>query len=166
MSKTKKSPFIVIVEILSSGCLAVMFIIVMLGILTRYVMVRPLFWTAELSRYLMIYMVFIGGALSFRNEKHPSLNFVIDKLPKKYRQVWDLVIDVFVLVVLCVFMYAGWHMISQKLVGRTPALRVSYRFIYLAIPLGGLTMTIETILRMIGRVKKILNPPVESAELQ
>ena len=155
MNPNQKSVYIRIVEFISSGSLLVMFLVVMIGVFSRYVMTSPLFWTAELSRYLMIYMVFIGSTLSFRNDKQPSLTFLIDKLPATWRSVWDIIIDLFIIAVLAIFVINGWDMVSEKLVGRTPAMRISFRFVYLSIPLGGLSMLIEIVLRLVRRVKKI-----------
>lgn len=152
--KTKMS-FIRIIETISNVSLAFMFLIVMLGVFSRYIMSRPFVWSDELSRYLMIYMVFLGGTVSFRAEKHPSLNFLIDKLPSKWRYVWDSIIDILLLLVLVFLIIGGWEMVTNKPIGRTPALRIKYSWIYLAIPLGSLCMGAETLLRFIRRIQKV-----------
>jgi TRAP-type C4-dicarboxylate transport system permease small subunit len=149
-----KINFIRIIETICNASLAVMFVIVMLGVVSRYVMSRPFVWSDELSRYLMIYMVFLGGTISFRAEKHPSLTFLIDKLPPKGRLIWDSIIDLLLVMVLLFLVFGGWEMVTHKPVGRTPALRIKYSWIYLAIPIGSMFMLAETILRFIRRIKK------------
>ncbi|RFU93770.1 TRAP transporter small permease [Sphaerochaeta halotolerans] len=153
MGIKERISFIRIIETISNASLAVMFLTVMLGVISRYIMSRPFVWTDELSRYLMIYMVFLGGTISFRAEKHPSLNFLIDKLPPRWRFVWDSGIDVLLMLVLLFLVFGGWEMVTHKPIGRTPALRVKYSWIYLAIPLGSLCMFAETVMRFIRRIK-------------
>jgi TRAP-type C4-dicarboxylate transport system permease small subunit len=157
MGVKKKINFIGIIKMISNVSLAFMFLIVMLGVFSRYIMSSPFVWSDELSRYLMIYMVFLGGTLSFRAEKHPSLNFLIDKLPSTWRYVWDSIIDILIMLVLLFLIIGGWEMVTHKPIGRTPALRIKYSWIYLAIPLGSICMFAETVLRFIRRIHKVKN---------
>ncbi len=161
-----KISFIRIIEFISNLCLAVMFFTVMLGVFSRYIMSRPFVWSDELSRYLMIYMVFLGGTVSFRAEKHPSLTFLIDKLPTRWRFVWDSIIDLLLLLVLFLLVFGGWEMVTNKPIGRTPALRIKYSWIYLAIPLGSVCMFSETVMRIIRRIKKNRDNPSQNNEVQ
>lgn len=147
--------FIEIVKAASNVCLAAMFVVVMIGVVSRYVMASPIRWSDELARYLMIYMVFLGSAVSFRAEKHPSLTFLIDKLPKNARLIWDSVIDLLVLVVLVMVIHGGLEMLDGPS-GRTPALRMRYSWIYVAIPIGGAAMVIEVCLRILSRVLRVV----------
>ena len=155
MEKSGKSLYIRVIEILSNMSLAFMFVIVMFGVISRYVMSSPYFWSDELSRYLMIYMVFLGSTLSFREEKHPSLTFLIDKLSPKRRAIWDLLIDLLLISVLIMLISGGLEIMTHKPIGRTPALRIKYTWVYLAMPLGGSCMIIEIILRMSRRLKNL-----------
>lgn len=155
MDKGGKSLYIRVIEILSNMSLAFMFVIVMFGVISRYVMTSPYFWSDELSRYLMIYMVFLGSSLSFREEKHPSLTFLIDKLNPKYRTIWDTAIDLLLISVLVMLILGGLEIMTHKPIGRTPALRIKYTWVYLAMPLGGSCMIIEIIIRMSRRVKNL-----------
>jgi TRAP-type C4-dicarboxylate transport system permease small subunit len=163
MKQREKSLFMQIIEIISNLSLAMMFIIVMLGVMTRYILKSPFFWTDELSRYLMIYMVFLGSTLSFRAEKHPSLTFIIDKLPAKWHLTWDFIIDVLLLAVLVTLTIGGWEMMTSKPIGTTAALRIKYTWVYLAIPLGGVSMIAEIALRFYRRLIKFRKKVLESA---
>jgi TRAP-type C4-dicarboxylate transport system permease small subunit len=163
MKQREKSLFMQIIEIFSNLSLAMMFMIVMLGVITRYIMKSPFFWTDELSRYLMIYMVFLGSTLSFRAEKHPSLTFIIDKLPAKWRFAWDSIIDILLLAVLVMLTIGGWEMMTSKPIGTTAALRIKYTWVYLTIPLGGVSMIAEIALRFYRRLIKFRKKVPESA---
>lgn len=142
-----------LVELVSSGCLAVMFVVVMLGVFSRYGMASAIRWSEELARYLMIYMVFLGSTLSFRAKKHPALNFLIDKLPPRLRLFWDFAIDFLIVAVLLLLIYGGIEKFEGP-IGRSPALRVRYTWVYLAIPLGGVAMLIERCKRIVLRFRQ------------
>ncbi len=155
MRHRETSLFINLISIVSNLSLVFMFVIVMIGVFSRYIMSSPLFWTDELSRYLMIFMVFLGGTLSFRAKKHPSLTFLIDKLPTKIRTYWDIGVDILLITVLVLLLYGGLRMMFQKPIGRTPALRIKYTWAYLAMPLGSACMIIENIWRIVNRIKAL-----------
>lgn len=151
----KKPLFIRIIETISNCTVAIMFFSVMAGVISRYILKSPLFWTDELSRYLMIYMVFFGSALSFRADKHPSLTFIIDKLPKKLRLIWDSTIDLLLLVIILLVILGAIDMITSGPAGYTPSLRIKFIWVYWAIPLGSASMLVEIIFRLIKRIKKL-----------
>lgn len=148
-----KLTLIRLVEVISSGCLSAMFIVVLLGVFSRYGMASAIRWSEELARYLMIYMVFIGSTLSFRAEKHPALTFLIDKLPERLRYYWDYAIDFLVVAVLFLIIYGGIQQFEGP-IGRSPALRVRYTWVYLSIPLGGGAMLLERSIRIISRIRQ------------
>jgi TRAP-type C4-dicarboxylate transport system permease small subunit len=155
MEKAKKSIFIKLIEIVSNVSLAIMFISVMAGAISRYILKSPLFWTDELSRYLMIYMVFLGSTLSFRDNKHPSLTFIIERLPDKSRMIWDSIIDIFIMAVLIMLTLGAINMMTSGPVGFTPSLRIKFSWVYLAVPLGGISMLLEIAARLFKRIKRI-----------
>jgi len=162
----KKPLFIQILEIISNCSMAIMFLSVMAGIISRYILKSPLFWTDELSRYLMIYMVFFGSALSFRAEKHPSLTFLIDKLPKKPRMIWDSIIDLLLIAIIVLVIVGGMDMITTGPVGYTPSLRIKFTWVYWAIPLGSASMLIEIIFRLIKRIQNLSRLNVSTSKEQ
>jgi len=162
----KKPLFIQILEIISNCSMAIMFLSVMAGIISRYILKSPLFWTDELSRYLMIYMVFFGSALSFRAEKHPSLTFLIDKLPKKPRMIWDSIIDLLLIAIIVLVIVGGMDMITAGPVGYTPSLRIKFTWVYWAIPLGSASMLIEIIFRLIKRIQNLSRSNVSTSKEQ
>lgn len=150
-----KLTLIRLVEFISSGCLAAMFVVVMLGVFSRYGMASAIRWSEELARYLMIYMVFLGSTLSFRAEKHPALTFLIDKLSERQRRIWDFAIDFLVVAVLVLLINGGIQKFEGP-IGRSPALRVRYTWVYLAIPLGGGAMLLERSMRIVSRIRQLL----------
>ncbi len=154
--KAKKPIYILLIEVLTNASLILMFLSVMAGVITRYILKSPLFWTDELSRYLMIYMVFLGSTLSFREGKHPSLTFIVDSMSAKTHRVWDSIIDLFLIAVLVMITAGSFDMMFSGPVGYTPSLRIKFSWVYLAIPLGGISMIAEILLRLIRRLRNKL----------
>lgn len=123
--------------------LAIMFVVIILEVLFRYVFALPVFWTEELARYVMFYMVLIGSAAAAREDMHPALTFVIGGFAVRFRRWWRLFIDVLVFFVLVVVFWQGCVMATEERIGRTAALRISFFWVYLALPIGAFLMMVE-----------------------
>ena len=128
-----------------------MFGVTIFGILNRYVLVRPVFWTAELTRYMMFYMVTIACGIVFRENKHPALLIVLDKMPDKIRRRWSFIIDVLIFASYVVVIKEGFAMAVDALIMRTPALRIPFFYVYMALPIGGILMAFQIIFKYIVR---------------
>jgi len=125
--------------------LAMMFAVIMWEVVARYVLASPAFWTEEFARYVMFYMVLLGSAAAVREDKHPSLTFVIQKFSAGFRRKWKLVLDGLVFLVLAVIFWEGCVMAVEEWIGKTPALRISFFWVYLALPIGACLMMVEIV---------------------
>lgn len=52
-----------------------------LQVLSRYVLVAPLPWTEELSRFLLVWVTFLGAASVTRRKLHIAVEFLSGKFP-------------------------------------------------------------------------------------
>ena len=60
--------------------------IVTIEVILRYVFGHSLIFTEELSRYLMVWVVFLGGAIAIRDGSHIRINVLVKRLSVKTRQ--------------------------------------------------------------------------------
>lgn len=142
-----------LIEISVSSLLALMFIIVIISIFFRYIINLPIFWTEELARYIMFYMVMLGSAAAFRQERHPALLFIIQKFPIKFVKVWNFIKDIIIIIILIIILKEGYLMAVGEMIMKSPALRISFFWIYLALPIGALLMISQIIANYIFRKK-------------
>ena len=134
-----------IIKTLVSLLLVFMFIIVIIGIFFRYIINIPIFGTEEFARYIMFYMVMLGSAVAFREEKHPALLFVIQKFPIKFLRVWNFIKDIIIIIILIIIFKEGYLMAVDEMIMISPALRISFFWVYLAFPIGALLMIFQII---------------------
>ncbi len=137
------------IRVTTAILLMIMFVVIILEVVFRYVLTSSPFWTEELARYVMFYMVLVGSAAAIREEKHPSLTFVIQKFSAGFRRKWKLLLDGLVFLVLAVVFWEGCVMAVEEWIGKTPALRISFFWVYLALPIGACLMMVEIIAKNI-----------------
>lgn len=107
-------------------------------VLTRYILPKPSNFTEETARFLLIWMVFLGGASATRRGTHLSLDLLTEKLPARFAR-WVINGSVF-LFSLGVFVIGGGRLVQVvlQLGQRSPAMDIPMGLIYLVVPISGL----------------------------
>ena len=117
-------------------CLVAMSGVVFTNVGLRYLSGQSIPWADEVARYLMIWMTFLAAGLVLRHGGHVAISNLHDVLPLPVRRALRAAI---VLLLLFFFAYMVW--VGQQYMNRmgrqlTPATRISYWYIYLAMPVG------------------------------
>jgi TRAP-type C4-dicarboxylate transport system permease small subunit len=60
-------------------------LILFANVILRYFFAKGLVWAEELVRYLIIWMVFVGGAVAARQSNHINVDVLVNLLPDKPR---------------------------------------------------------------------------------
>lgn len=132
-----------VIEAATGILLVVMFIVIMAGVIFRYTLDRPLPWTEELAKYVTFYMVLIGSAAAIREKRHPSLTFIVRKFPLHFNRIWNFLVDTLVFFVLIIVFIEGYRMAADERTWMTPVLRMSFFWVYLALPIGAFLMIVQ-----------------------
>lgn len=108
------------------------------GVCTRYVFNRPIFWTDEFARIVLIWSIFIGAALGFRRGSpidHIRIDFFVSVLPLRLRKIADKLtwcVTVFFCLTIVVL---GIGFFIQTISFRTAALEISRGYTYISLPI-------------------------------
>jgi len=117
-------------------CLVVMSGVVFTNVGLRYLTTQSIPWADEVARYLMIWMTFLAAGLVLRQGGHVAITNLQEALPTRIQQVLRAGL---VLLLLGFFGYMVWvgHDYMTRM-GRqlTPATRISFWYVYLAMPVG------------------------------
>ncbi len=134
-------------------------IILGLQVFMRYVMQNSLSWSEELSRYLFVWLIYIGISYGAKIMRHIKIDASLYMFPKKWRSyvviVGDFLFFVFCLIVVTysVFLVQRQIMLSQT----SPAIGMPMWILYAA-PGVGFTLTalrqIQTIIYRFNLIKK------------
>jgi TRAP-type C4-dicarboxylate transport system permease small subunit len=105
-------------------------------VLARFLLNTPSDWTEVVTRFALIWMVYLGISVALRQGAMVSVDLLHRSLPKQWRRSLDVVIAACVLSLLGIMAYWGaqiaWRIRFQSIAG----LEVSMSWAYLAIPVG------------------------------
>lgn len=121
-------------------------------IITRFVLEIPAEWTEVLIRFSLIWMVFLGIPMAFRQGAMVSVDVLYRWSPPRIKRVLDWVVCIAALSLVAVIVWWGWDYANRGKVQTMSGLEsVSMFWAYLAMPVGG-------VLSMIGIIANLLDP--------
>jgi TRAP-type C4-dicarboxylate transport system permease small subunit len=120
-----------------------MFTVVLLNVICRYVFNNSLPWAMEFSRYSFIWIIFLGSALAMRNGSHIGLELFERILSTKYLKYYKLFINSVNILFLLVFTVVGFIVAFQGMKTYSAVIQMPMIIPYLALPVGGVAMLIE-----------------------
>lgn len=148
------------------GLIIIMCISVFAQVLFRYIFTIPLSWTEEVSRYSMIWLTFIAGAMCIRTKSHYVIDILLDKLPLSPRLVAQILILISMAVFAGVMMFTGIEILPVVNYQISPALRISMGYVYFAIPFGSFLMLFHIFCNIKQRLQYLKDPASYTKALQ
>lgn len=111
----------------------------------RYFLHLPLSWTEEASRYMMIYVVYIGASVGLYRGSHLGFSYVLEKVRHKTVVILNLIASAGILTFCCYFTYYGIIIVTRNMYQVTPGLQLPMWCVYAALPISGVLCTLQTI---------------------
>ena len=110
----------------------VVFIVVMMEVVSRYIFHQSIAWGGEVCQTLLVWITFIGSAAALLTNDHMEINIVLDRIHSPAAKKLVLFIrELAILIFVCVGTAGG-----VKLVERTTTLQIPAGVLYLAFPVG------------------------------
>jgi TRAP-type C4-dicarboxylate transport system permease small subunit len=121
---------------------AVIVTMVTTEVMLRYVFSHSLIFTEEFSRYLMVWIVFLGSALAIRDGSHIQIGILTNRLSPRLQQLAKLAAYCLTLIFLAVMAIEGLKILPRQLHQMCITIDISLFYFYLAIPVGSILMII------------------------
>ncbi len=136
--------------------LGLMVIIVFSNVIARYFLNSSLAWSEEISRFMLIWLAFLGSYLAFVKNEHLGLDLIVF-LPPKPAVIIRTIAGLLTIIALGIILYGGWSVTSFTIQSgwTSPALAIPYGYIYAVVPFCAVLLFLQSILRM-GRLFKNL----------
>ena len=111
----------------------------MFQILTRFVLEKPAEWTEVLIRFTLIWMVFMGIPMAFRQGAMVSVDVLYRWAKPRMQRVLDVVVMIASLTLIAIIIVVGWDYAQRGRVQTIIGLEAYSMFwAYISMPIGGL----------------------------
>jgi TRAP-type transport system small permease protein len=121
---------------IASACLAVLAAGVFAQVVLRYGFNITPVWSEEACRILLVWTVICGAAVSVRTNQHIRVEFIAEKLPRRLKRAWYLLIDLATLLLFLVLAGSGVEAVKFNNDMRSVALQWPMSWLMAAIPIG------------------------------
>jgi len=122
--------------------LTVMVTVIIVQVFSRQIFSYTPSWSEELSRVLFVWVSFLGICYGFKEKLHIGVGLVVNLMPEKVQDAFDLFSKVLVIILGFIMIYYGWQFTSLMHQNSMPGLRVPSSFLYVVIPITGFYIVI------------------------
>lgn len=116
--------------------------IVTIEVVLRYIFGLSLIFTEELARYLMVWIVFLGGALAVKDDSHIRINVLVQRLGPRLGRLVRITAHGLTMLLLVVLTVEGAKILPRQLDQMCITMDTNMFYFYLAIPVGSILMII------------------------
>lgn len=134
-----------------SALLGVIFLFTVTNVFSRYVLNYSFGWADELSRFLFVWMGFLGTATAFADNQHVALDLAVNRLPSRVRRIISILVLLGCILIFLLFLQQGWVLVRNT-INRSPAVGIPMSVVYFCVPLASLLGVIYGIEKVIADV--------------
>jgi TRAP-type C4-dicarboxylate transport system permease small subunit len=122
---------------------------ILIQIFFRFVIYRPVPWSEELARYLMVWMGMLGSVIALRQGRHIGVTFLVERLYGRQRAAVVRLVQLTLLGFLAIIGWEGWGLALFNAQQLSAAMEIPMSIPYLAIPAGAALMMVELAAQML-----------------
>jgi len=127
--------------------------VVFSAVVFRYVVQSPIPWSFEVSRYLNIWLVFLGMYYLEKDDEFLKVDYFISFLPTHFQKWLKLFTGILVIIVEFLLIFQGFIFVYKISGQKTAALRIPMWIAYVSCPIGMMFMSKISISKLIQYIK-------------
>jgi len=138
VSVLNKIKFVIdkVFEVISTVILAVMTVLVIYQVVTRYVFNAPSAISEILSQYLFVWMIMFGSSYVYGSREHLTIDILKDKFPPRMNMIVEIITNIALFAFILLICAIGGYLYAMKSAPQIdPQLSVSKAILYSSLPI-------------------------------
>jgi tripartite ATP-independent transporter DctM subunit len=124
-------------------------VVLLTGVIARFVLHAPLVWTDEFASILFLWLAMLGAVIALRRGEHMRMTALVGRLAPGRRAVVEAVALAASLAFLAMVAWPSWEYAADEAAITTPALSISNAWRAAALPVGLLLMAALGVVRLL-----------------
>lgn len=137
------------IDVPAAGLVVAEVVVLLAGVVSRYVFELPLVWSDELASILFIWLAMLGSVGAFRRGEHMQMTAFVSSTPMRTQAVFEAFAGVASAVFLVLLLLPAYRFAMAQVILTTPALGISDGWRAAALPVGIALMLVTAILRLV-----------------
>jgi tripartite ATP-independent transporter DctM subunit len=138
-----------VVEVPAAVLVVADIVVLLAGVVARFVLHNPLVWSDELASILFLWLAMFGSVVALRRGEHMRMTAIVARLGPGARALMEAVATCACLAFLAMVLWPAWQHASSEGDITTPALEISNLWREIALPIGIALMGTFAILRLL-----------------
>lgn len=130
------------IDCLTGILTGLMVLFVFLNVVLRTFFDSGLTWSEELSRYLFVYVTYIGAVSAMRANAHLGVDTLISRVKPGMQMTLYMVSQGIIAALMGILVYGSFRMVIQNTASKTAALGISYSILYFAGIITGVSIAV------------------------
>ncbi len=123
------------------------------AVIMRYIFNNPLHWPLDFSEFLLVGIVFLGGAYTLQVDGHVNISIFFMNFSEKtqtvFKMMWFVIIGIFSSVLL----WKSWLLAWENLYAHTSSMSFLPTFpSYIIVPIGSFMLLLQTLSKIITEI--------------
>ncbi len=114
----------------------VLAVILIAAVFYRYALNNAIAWSEEGSKYLMVWLTFLGAPIALRHAAHINIDLLVKLFPPRGRQAFYLAINLIITLTMGILLWKGWEFAQLGARQVASSFNFSMVWMYVAVPIG------------------------------
>jgi TRAP-type C4-dicarboxylate transport system permease small subunit len=128
-------------------------VIILYAVFMRYVLNAAPPWSEEIARYLMVWVAMLAMSSAMKRGQHIGLTFLVERLGPRGQKAIRLFAYLPILGFFAVLFVKGIDMTIFVAPQRSPSADIPMWIPYMAVPMGGFLMVVQTVALIVRQIK-------------
>jgi TRAP-type C4-dicarboxylate transport system permease small subunit len=136
--------------------MAILFSLLVVGVIARYIFSSPIVWQYELSQVLFVWLMFLGSSVAFYNFDHITIDAFVDILPRMARNITIFLVRLGILFISILLIVEGFKLVEAFSSKYFRTIPLSISWLYTASPISFILVLFYDIVGLLwkrGRLK-------------
>ena len=105
------------------------------GVFYRYVLNNSIYWAGEVSRYLLVYITFLGATIAYKRGAHVGIDIIVERLSKKVKVFFHYLITLTFIIFWLIILIKSFKLYPLYILQKTATLEIPYAIPFTSLPL-------------------------------
>lgn len=150
-----------LLEILVVFNIAAMTCLIFLNVVLRYGFNSGLTVTEELSRFMFVWLSFLGAVLALENDEHVTVNFLVKKLPMAIHAYLSVITDAVLLICCSMLLWGCVTLTLQNMSNYSPITGIPTGVNFLAATIMSIMFVVVLLIRLLVKTVAICKGDIQ-----
>lgn len=138
-----------VMRVLNAAAMAVLTLLVIWQVFTRYILNSPSTWSEELAAYMFAWVTVFGAAYVFGKREHMNIPVVVERFSLRNQNSLQILAEVLNLIfTLTIMVYGGYEITKLTMGQMSSSLPLQMGYFYMCIPISGIFIALYSVLNI------------------